>query len=96
MENIQLQSTENNQQAFILTVDGKQQGEMVMEVKGTTMMVYHTEVAPEAEGKGYAKKLLETMVAYARQHHLTVKPLCAFVHAMFNRHADEYADIWHK
>ncbi len=70
--------------------------EMEVEVNGKEMTVYHTEVAPVLEGKGIAKQLLETMVAYAREHQLQVKPLCPYVHAQFKRHPDLYKDIWLK
>jgi len=60
------------------------------------LTAYHTEVSPKAEGKGLAKKLLSHMVAYAREHHLKVIPLCPFVNAQFKRHPEEYADIWEK
>ena len=58
------------------------------------MIVYHTEVLPECEGKGWAKKLLEVMVRYAREKKLMVIPLCPFVHAQFSAHPAEYSDIW--
>ena len=70
--------------------------EMEVEVLGKEMSVFHTEVAPVLEGRGIAKQLLETMVAYAREHDLKVKPLCSFVHAQFKRHPEQYADIWQK
>ena len=70
--------------------------EMEVEVTGKEMSVFHTEVAPVLEGKGVAGKLLETMVAFAREHGLKVKPLCPYVFAQFKRHPDRYADIWLK
>ncbi len=74
--------------------DGEQVGEMVIRINGNNLTVYHTEVAPKAEGKGYAKKLLQAMVDHARTHHLKVIPLCPYVHAQFKRHPEEYADVW--
>lgn len=86
----------NEQQhgAFRLFEDEQQQGEMAVAIRGNLMTVYHTEVNPEAEGKGYAKQLLEAMVSYARQHQLKVLPLCPYVHAQFKKHPDVYTDIW--
>jgi predicted GNAT family acetyltransferase len=80
--------------AFNLYENGVKQGEMVIRVKDDRLTVYHTEVFPGNEGKGFAKQLLADMVAYAREHHLKVVPLCAFVHARFKRHPDQYADVW--
>ena len=69
-------------------------GEMVVSVMDDNLTVYHTEVAPEAEGKGLAKKMLQAMVDYSRENHLKVIPLCPYVHAQFKRHPDEYTDLW--
>ncbi|RYG04616.1 MAG: N-acetyltransferase, partial [Chitinophagaceae bacterium] len=45
-------------------------------------------------GKGLAKELLNTMVAYARANRLKVVPLCPYVHAQFKRHPEDFADVW--
>ncbi len=79
--------------AFCILDGTEQLGEMVVGIKGDDLTVYHTEVAAKAEGKGYAKKLLDAMVDYARSHRLKVIPLCPYVHAQFNRHPEAYADI---
>ena len=80
--------------AFKLYEDTTERGEMIVSVHGNKLTVYHTQVAPEAEGKGYAKQLLDTLVDYARAHHLQVVPLCPYVHAQFGHHPDQYADLW--
>lgn len=80
--------------AFVLYEDGRRQGEMVLSISGGKLTVYHTEVKPGNEGKGYAKQLLEAMAAYVREHHLKVVPLCPFVHLQFRRHPDLYGDLW--
>ncbi|MGF1925978.1 MAG: N-acetyltransferase, partial [Bacteroidia bacterium] len=46
--------------------------------------------------KGLAKMMLNSMVAYARAHHIKVVPLCPYVHAQFKRHPQDFEDIWHK
>jgi len=96
MVSISLDLNEKNHGAFTALEDGKKLGEMVISIKDALLTVYHTEVNPEAEGKGIAKLLLAEMVEHARQHQLKVLPLCAFVHAQFKRHPDEYEDIWQK
>jgi predicted GNAT family acetyltransferase len=67
---------------------------MVISVSGSNLTVYHTEVLPQAEGRGLAKKLLVAMVDYARKNGLQVIPLCPYVHAQFKRHPGDYADLW--
>ena len=96
MEEVVLKLNQKNHGAFYLMQNGEQVGEMVIGVTETTLTVYHTEIHPQVEGKGLAMKLLDAMVAYAREHHLKVIPLCAYVHAQFKKHPDLYADIWQK
>ncbi len=94
METIKLELDHKNHGAFNLYVDGKKLGEMTVSIKDDLLTVYHTGVEPEGEGKGFAKKLLEEMTAYARTNNMMVLPLCPFVHAQFKRRPDEFQDIW--
>ena len=94
MDDVTLQLNEKNHGAFIIKEGEEQIGEMVVSVSGGHLTVYHTEVAPAADGKGLAKKMLQEMVDYARRNGLKVIPLCPYVHAQFRRHPDEYADLW--
>jgi predicted GNAT family acetyltransferase len=94
MEDVELKLGSNGHGAFVIADNGTKVGEMEIAIAPAMLTVFHTEVVPEAEGKGIAKKLLAAMVAYAREHQLKVNPLCPYVHARFKRHPDEYADIW--
>lgn len=71
-------------------------GKMDISVIGKKLTVYHTEVDPEHEGKGFATILLERLVSYARENDLKIVPLCPYVHLQFKRHPDEYNDVWLK
>jgi predicted GNAT family acetyltransferase len=82
--------------AFVIDDQGKQLAEMAIAITGNQLIVYHTEVAPEAEGTGMAKLLLTAMVSHARNHHLKVVALCPYVHAQFKRHPQDYEDVWEK
>jgi uncharacterized protein len=96
MEEVKLNLDDKGHGTFYI-MDGEGQiGEMEISISGQNLTVYHTEVATKAEGKGYAKKLLNAMVDHARSNHLKVIPLCPYVHAQFKRHPDEYADVWNK
>jgi predicted GNAT family acetyltransferase len=94
MEEVKLHLNEKNHGGFYITDGVEQLGEMVLSISGSNLTVYHTEVSPKAEGKGYAKKMLNAMVDYARKNKLKVIPLCPYVHAQFKRHPEEYADVW--
>ena len=94
MNDVELKLDGKGHGAFVITDNERQIGEMEVEESGGNLTVIHTEVIPEEEGKGFAKKLLAGMTGYARGHGLKVIPLCPYVHAQFKRHPGEYADLW--
>ena len=96
MGDVELKLNGQQQGAFRIMEDDEQIGEMAIDIKEGILTAYHTEVAEKAEGKGYAKKLLNAMADYARKNSLKVVPLCPYVHLQFRRRPDEYADIWQK
>ena len=96
MADIRLTLNDRGWGAFKVYETTTEVGEMVIGIDKSELVVYHTQIIPEAEGKGYAKQLLDTMVIYARDHKLNVLPLCPYVLAQFRRHPDLYADIWNK
>lgn len=52
----------------------------------------HTEVQPEAEGKGVASELIRWALDDVRRRGLSAVPLCPFVRAFIARHPD-YQDL---
>ncbi|MXN90545.1 GNAT family N-acetyltransferase [Flavobacterium sp. Sd200] len=96
MADIKLELNEKNHGAFNLYEDNAKIGEMVISIKNDELTVYHTGVDESASGKGYAKLLLDAMVAHVRQNNMKVIPLCPYVHAQFKKHPEEYSDIWLK
>lgn len=76
--------------------DDKKVGKMDISVADHKLIVYHTEVDEEYEGRGFAKLLLEKLVSYARDNDLKIVPLCPYVFAQFKRHPEEYNDVWLK
>lgn len=96
MSDIQLKLNDAGHGAFVLEEEGDRLAEMEVGIRDGNMTVYHTEVAEVLKGQGIATKLLNEMVAYARQNHLKVIPLCPYVQAQFKRHPEQYNDIWNK
>lgn len=96
MEDVKLNLHENGEGKFLINDGNEELGEMVVAVCGKNLMVYHTEVAPKAEGRGLAKKMFGEMVQYARKNGLKVIARCPYVAAQLQRHPDEFADIWDK
>ena len=74
----------------------KKAGKMDISVADGKLRVYHTEVAAEYEGKGFAKLLLNELISYAKENSLRIIPLCPYVLAQFKRHPEEYANVWLK
>lgn len=52
----------------------------------------HTLVPPEIGGRGVAGRLVEAMVADARENHFRIGPVCSYVVTAFERHP-EWADV---
>jgi predicted GNAT family acetyltransferase len=48
------------------------------------MIIDHTEVNEEYEGKGLGMQLVKAGVAYAREHHMKILPLCPFAKKIFD------------
>jgi predicted GNAT family acetyltransferase len=93
-EPVQLEWMEKGRGRFFITINSQEVANIIVGHVGNDLIVYHTEVLPEAAGKGLAKKLLESMVAYVRENNLQVVVLCPYVFAQFRRHPETYADIW--
>lgn len=62
--------------------------------QGGDITFHHTEVPPQAEGKGVASTLAKTALQYARDQKLRVVPECAYVASYVKKHT-EYDDILH-
>ena len=56
---------------------------------GNHIVVNHTRVTQEAQGKGLAAKLYRAMVDHARAHGLKVTPTCSYVVKMFERFPED-------
>ena len=79
--------------AYRLDVPGSsRQAELTWVARGGTRIADHTFVPPEARGQGIAQKLVEAIVADAREQGFTIEPACSYVYALFKRHP-EWADV---
>ncbi|MEO6948224.1 MAG: GNAT family N-acetyltransferase [Ginsengibacter sp.] len=84
---------DNGEGAFIIKHENKQAGEMIFQLSGTEMIVNHTEVDPQFEGKGLAKKMFLKMIKYARENKLKVVANCSYVQAQIQKNKEEYTDV---
>jgi len=67
-------------------------GHLTWVERGGARVAEHTLVPPEIGGKGVAARLVEAMVADARENHFRIVPVCSYVAAAFDRHP-EWADV---
>ena len=56
------------------------------------LIIDHTEVGVDYEGKGLGKQLLNELVKFVRAKDIKVIPLCPFAKSVFNK-TPEYADV---
>lgn len=59
---------------------------------GPVRAAEHTLVPRELEGRGIARRLVEALVADAREHAFRIDPVCSYVEAQFRRNRD-WADL---
>ncbi len=56
------------------------------------LVVTHTGVPAELEGRGIAAALTKALLEYARENDLKVKPICPYTKAYIQKHS-EYKDL---
>lgn len=66
--------------------------ELTWTARGEARIAEHTYVPPEARGQGIAMKLVEKLVADAREQDFRIVPQCSYVEAAFRRHP-EWAEV---
>jgi len=78
---------------FYVSVEGKQEGKMTFVFAGNnTIIIDHTEVNPENNGKGYGKKMVAKAVEFAREKNIKIIPLCPFAKSVFDQ-IPEFRDV---
>jgi hypothetical protein len=84
----------NNEDAlrYEAVLDGQAAGFAAYQLSGDRVVFTHTEVSPQAEGKGVASTLIRWALDDVRRQAKRVVPLCPFVVAFLKRHPD-YVDL---
>lgn len=87
------QRDSGDQGAYYAHVAGsKSMGRLTWVEQDGVRVAEHTIVPPEIGGMGIAARLVEAMVADAREKGFKVKPVCSYVATAFDKHP-EWADI---
>ena len=67
-------------------------GRLTYQRRGSNLIADHTLVPPEIGGKGVAGKLVEALIADARESGDKIVPQCSYIEAAFRRHP-EWAEL---
>lgn len=67
-------------------------GRLTWTMRGGARVAEHTLVPKEIGGRGVAGKLVEALIAEAREQHFRIVPECSYVAAAFEKHP-EWADL---
>lgn len=87
-----VEDIDNNR--FIAIVDDKAIGEIDFHLtdEGKTIVVTHTGVRPEYEGKGIAGAMTKAMLQYVRNNGLRIVPVCRYTKVYIDIHPG-YKDL---
>lgn len=78
---------------YVAQVEGSEHvGRLTWVKQGDVRVATHTLVPPQIGGRGVAGKLVEALIADAREHGFRIDPACSYVEAAFRRHPD-WADL---
>jgi predicted GNAT family acetyltransferase len=78
---------------FYIENDGEIQAKMSFVYAGAKKIIIdHTEVNEDQNGKGFGNDLLLEAISYAREKDLTIVPLCPFVKHVFDK-TPEFKDV---
>lgn len=77
---------------LVVAVEG-QVAELSYRVRAERLVILHTEVPQELEGRGIAGQLVRAAIERARRDGLTVVPLCPFAAQWVAGHPDAVEDV---
>lgn len=72
--------------------DSESVGRLTWVERGDVHIADHTLVPPEIGGRGVAARLVEALVADARESGFKIQPMCSYVAVAFKRHP-EWEDV---
>ena len=85
----------DNYGRYDLTNGGQRLGEMTyLRTAPDRILVNHTFVDPSQRGQGLARKLVDRVVADARETSSKISPSCIYVRRVFENNPEDFADVW--
>lgn len=71
---------------FYIEQEGQRRAEITYQQRDAhTIVADHTWVDPALRGEGVARKMLDVLVDFAREHQFKIIPQCSYVAVMFKR-----------
>ncbi|MEM6643779.1 MAG: GNAT family N-acetyltransferase [Bacteroidota bacterium] len=90
---MEIRKEQQDTKGRLVAFDGnREMGEMTYSLanEGELLIVDHTGVEKEYEGKGVGKSLFFKLVEMVRDEKKKIMPLCPFVRSMFERNKDQW------
>jgi uncharacterized protein len=78
---------------FEARLDGRPVGFTQYDLRGSAILLLHTEIDPDQEGKGLGSRLARAVLANAKARDLEIVVRCPFISAYVRRHRSDYPDI---
>lgn len=87
---MEIRIVERENKGFAMaTENGVTAGKMTYSIAGSDFIIIdHTEVETNFEGKSIGKQMLYKVAEMAREKHVKILPLCRFASAMFKKLTD--------
>lgn len=92
-EQAQPEVVRNEQTQRFEIADAPEDAHLSYRWSGDRLVLVHTEVADELEGRGVGSALVREALRYAEDERLTVVPECAFVASWLERHPERAAEL---
>lgn len=96
MNDVQLTLGERGAAKFFIEESGARVAFLDARIHANILTAIHVESTEAAKGRGLGAKLVAAMVEYARKNGLKIVPVCPYVRAVFERHPEQYRDVWER
>lgn len=89
-DRVEVQIVDNQEHSRVegRTADGQLAGFSQYYVRDGSLHFFHTEVAPEFEGRGIGSQIAAGVIDFVRSRNMPISPECPFIRAYMARHPE--------